>query len=474
VGALAVAFLMYAQIPLLAASAGLVIWRMGDQRYTAQQLLAACALIAIFLTARQGGNLFWAMQLAFPMYLFFSVLAFTAVDVYRLSRSSASFVVALVAALLASVSNGAGLFALVLTVCGLFCLKPSHSHLRLLWPTLALAVGLFGASQWLSTTPHLVAPEFSITQAISHEAAMIVHAFTYAAPTPLLAAGSATAAIGLVLMCLYLAARDPRAFLFPILLILLSLAITLATTYARIKMGVYQPDAGRYIPLVAPMAAGCVVILYRSPGHRLLLNLLIGVLVVTWGYALHDDWTLNPHRRAYVLQQKEQLCLNGMLPETAHISQTDTAAIKDIQTLFCPVHAASADPLYQWRTAAAAPGQVSVAAAAVRPGHAWTGLDFARTQVAGLQVYSSYVSGDADTGSIFIHVRPGDRILYRSGPTGGAADADDRGKDHAASGIDGVEHTYLNDGALQSGALTLRLSDDGAAWGEWSAIAVTK
>jgi hypothetical protein len=92
--------LVYAQIPLQAASAGLVIWRMGDRRYTAQQLLAACALIAIFLTARQAENLLWARQLAFPMCLFFSVLAFTAVDVYRLSRSSASFVAELVAALL--------------------------------------------------------------------------------------------------------------------------------------------------------------------------------------------------------------------------------------------------------------------------------------------------------------------------------------------------------------------------------------
>jgi len=57
----------------------------------------------------------------------------------------------------------------------------------------------------------------------------------------------------------------------------------------------------------------------------------------------------------------------------------------------------------------------------VLPGETWTGGDSYHTNLCkfGLRAYGSVIDGDRDTGSIRLRVKPKDRLLYRSGPTGG-------------------------------------------------------
>lgn len=104
----------------------------------------------------------------------------------------------------------------------------------------------------------------------------------------------------------------------------------------------------------------------------------------------------------------------------------------------------------------------------------WTGGDVAGTSPPGTRVFGSYVHGDADVGSLTLHLHRGSAIAFRSGP------------------VNGRQHFAIDDGQRFSGRLplapewtlllfdnpelpehfTLTLSDNGNGWGEWSAVAL--
>lgn len=117
---------------------------------------------------------------------------------------------------------------------------------------------------------------------------------------------------------------------------------------------------------------------------------------------------------------------------------------------------------------------VTVSVDDVFKGHSWSGSDFERSVIHGMTVMGSFVHSDADTGEIVLKMRRGDKLFYRSGPTVGRQTIEIDGLKQAATILpaarDWVQLDFSSN--LLPESFDLRLSDNGAEWGEWSAIAL--
>lgn len=110
----------------------------------------------------------------------------------------------------------------------------------------------------------------------------------------------------------------------------------------------------------------------------------------------------------------------------------------------------------------------------VLPGNEWTGSDYYNSRFLGMSVFGSFIHGDADTGSITLRLKRGDKLFYRTGPTGGR------------QFIEFLESTYptitmpvelewvqldITNIDLEE-KFTVTFTDKGDGWGEWSALAL--
>lgn len=103
------------------------------------------------------------------------------------------------------------------------------------------------------------------------------------------------------------------------------------------------------------------------------------------------------------------------------------------------------------------------------------GGDFGRTQLQGHAVYGSFVSSDADKGSIELTLRKGQTIFYRSGPETSkqriliTTPAETFELPLRRS----LEFTAIHfNGPQLPETFGVTIQDNGADWGEWSAIAL--
>jgi len=104
------------------------------------------------------------------------------------------------------------------------------------------------------------------------------------------------------------------------------------------------------------------------------------------------------------------------------------------------------------------------------------GKDFNKTFIEGLSVYGSYVHGDADTGYIDLSLNSQAGFYYKTGPI--VENQWIEIKDLPIIPINLVRAdswTFIKlDNPNFPNKITVRISDKGAGWGEWSAIAVRK
>jgi hypothetical protein len=113
----------------------------------------------------------------------------------------------------------------------------------------------------------------------------------------------------------------------------------------------------------------------------------------------------------------------------------------------------------------------------VRARNQWIGSDFERSQYEGMVVYGSYINSDADTGSIEMTIKPGDKLFYRSGPTYGKQILEIPGKNIAVVLPVAQKWTLLDFNGLSNSKgneVVIKMTDKGSSWGEWSSIAVNK
>lgn len=101
--------------------------------------------------------------------------------------------------------------------------------------------------------------------------------------------------------------------------------------------------------------------------------------------------------------------------------------------------------------------------------------DFDRTKLGKYIVYGSYRTSDSDKGKLSFTVQPGQHILFRSGPRteyqrievsyGGKSSA------YTLPVTSGWARLEFDSNRLR-GEFSISFHDDGAAWGEWSAVAI--
>ncbi len=105
----------------------------------------------------------------------------------------------------------------------------------------------------------------------------------------------------------------------------------------------------------------------------------------------------------------------------------------------------------------------------------WAGGDYYATSFEGLVVLGSYVDSDADVGVLKVRLRPGERLLYRSGPTGGRQLVrleDDAGVFSVLPVATEWTLLELSGNAVTGDSHVFEFADEGDGWGEWSAIAL--
>ena len=119
---------------------------------------------------------------------------------------------------------------------------------------------------------------------------------------------------------------------------------------------------------------------------------------------------------------------------------------------------------------------VSVGTKSVLPGNQWVGSDFQQSHFDDLVVFGSFIKSDSAIGSISLNLKNGDKLLYRSGPTGGKQFV--KLPDTSLAPIllpVSTEWKLLEfSGKVLPDTFLVEFSDDGTEWGEWSAIAILK
>lgn len=103
----------------------------------------------------------------------------------------------------------------------------------------------------------------------------------------------------------------------------------------------------------------------------------------------------------------------------------------------------------------------------------WLGQDYQRTVDKNFIVYGSYIQSDADKGSISIKYGRGQKLFYKSGPFGGGQYLKTQSEKSIVLPV-ATEWTALNLSNILLNKIeeTIVIIDDGADFGEWSAVAL--
>jgi hypothetical protein len=119
----------------------------------------------------------------------------------------------------------------------------------------------------------------------------------------------------------------------------------------------------------------------------------------------------------------------------------------------------------------------NVSVAQVTGQNNWVGTDYNKTTVDGLQVFGSYITGDADTGEITLLLHPGDKLYYRTGPNTTRQFIEVQGIEAGIYKVAPLSDWMLLDFSslpIKSKIYMVKFVDRGSDWGEWSAIAIQK
>jgi hypothetical protein len=332
-------WMTYAQVPVLAGCL-LVIFRRVTAGYFKARGLALLGVSLVLLSPRQWENLYWSMQLSVPLCLLASLTAFASTARFSESRDKRWLHWAMLLSIAASVSDAAGVFTLFLVAAALVVQKPGMRAVIVVGIYMAVGGSLFLLSQLFAQQGGIGSGDFQLARAAEHLTRMFalqVADFSASSYSPIVVG---ILAMFLAVYCLGRALTEWTNSLFEILCIVLGVVLIAVVTYARVTAGKFQPDAPRYLPLVAPISIGCLLLLYRW-GNRLLLTASVIVLAAGYIASLRSEWRAGPSRRAMLTAAHSHLCAPGSAhPNTVHPVhnmklELPDGVLRDLQMLFC-------------------------------------------------------------------------------------------------------------------------------------------
>jgi hypothetical protein len=321
--------LMYAQIPLLLIASGIATRK--SSIHSKCGILAMLAIVLVLVSPRQWENLYWAMQISVALALVVGLGAFYCVNLYGNERKLGWLMLGLFLALISCLNTGMGFAAFLITILVLFILRPSRFHLVFITITLFVGTGLYVAAAMFAEHGGVGKGFPSPALFVKHALLMLANAVAFYDPNNKfigLAIGSAV--MCLLLYCGRLAIRNYTDSVFEICCLLWGLGLVVIVTHSRVTMGIWQPDAPRYVPLVAPLIVGFSLVLQRL-GKRWILVLLVAGLTLGYIQSAISEWKITPYRKDHMDRSLQNLC-NGVIdrPDLATLSQ-----VKDIQKVFC-------------------------------------------------------------------------------------------------------------------------------------------
>jgi hypothetical protein len=106
----------------------------------------------------------------------------------------------------------------------------------------------------------------------------------------------------------------------------------------------------------------------------------------------------------------------------------------------------------------------------------WHGGDYFKSQLIGLIVYGSFITGDKDAGNIQLRLKRGDSFYYRTGPSINNQTIELIGRPETLGMLPEAKDWALLtfNSPLLPNEFEIRITDKGKEWGEWSAIALRK
>lgn len=197
------------------------------------------------------------------------------------------------------------------------------------------------------------------------------------------------------------------------------------------------------------------------------------------GYILDEDHKLSG--AVFVGEQRHDVAKTvGKQAEYAGFSGYASQAVSDkTVTIYFPVGACTlqyrvSSPLFQYLSLDKKDLESLVKRVQISQTNDWLGSDYDNSQLNGMMVFGSYITGDTDTGSIKLKLQRGDQLMYRTGPVHRRQTLriDDNATKHALLPATSWHVLDFNSPNLPD-SFTVTLTDEGNGWGEWSAIAVS-
>lgn len=300
------------QLPLLAGAAWAFI--AFARRHFELSTAGCLAAIAVVLSPNQWANLYWAMEIAVALMLFFAMLAFERAGRYVQDGADRHALQAMGFALLAMCSQGAGMVVAVLVAAIVLVNRRSRLAPALAGADAALLVLLYAGSQALgpqeSSVPGLPAGAWAGKvpgYLASYFGSVAIPAEAFGSRAAERMVGAAFFAATAALLWIHRARLRPGA---PVLWIGVFAVLTAAgICVSRLSTGVNEPDAPRYFSMAGLGWLGLLCLGASAGRSRRSWQALI-LCVVLFGYVsgATSEFTTSPYRKVYLQQRQDALC----------------------------------------------------------------------------------------------------------------------------------------------------------------------
>lgn len=333
--------LMFSQVVLLLGTAVVALRNIDSAGKWWSIAGATTAVVISVVSIRMWENLYWGMQISAALGLLFAFLSFDQAGRYEGRKQDAAYVCrALLFAFLALGSTGSGIIAMAV-VCAWMGFKASARrnlpHLFVVAIAAVLAAGLYtGATQIGSVHGDDVRPY--VPDVANHGLHMLAHAVVDLEGKDPLArwVGFIVAGVTGAAGWFCLKNQDRRGQAFSFLLMVYAVLTIAGISWARMKMGIWQPNASRYYLYVLPLAVGIFLALANSRsifGVSLMFGMLLTVaanLVV----AVDKEWGTSPYRKGNMEIFRAELCSNQLEGADRPFNLADQP-LRKIRVLYC-------------------------------------------------------------------------------------------------------------------------------------------
>lgn len=322
-------WMMYAQVPILAICV-LIIYRRALAT-SANPAVSVVSAAIVLLSPRHWENFYWAMQIAFALALAAGLGAFYLAAKFEQERKPSQLVGALALGLLGSICAAPGFVAFAITVFVLMAQRLRRDQYWIVVGIGILGLGFFIIAQMLAIRGGVGQNHLELRSLAEHLLLMLSNTVAFFGEKERFIALSIGVAIAsLTIYCFYIAIRAWPSAIFELACLALGGVLVIVVTYSRVSMGIFQPDAPRYVPLVAPLIVGSVLILERNR-KQCLLYIIVAAVSVGWLQSAVSEWGITPYRKENLERTLYELCVESRV-EGRTLS---AAQIKDIQLFFC-------------------------------------------------------------------------------------------------------------------------------------------